>query len=271
MEFFKGLSISSGYDLLCALKPQYDMGDRHSWWWPRLRSEKICGGVEVCGGLDSDKPSLELCFASFLGQNTKYENAFQALVGLYGYCYRSLRNILDSQMPALDLDQCKRFAHPREAFVSQSCFDDMLLEFLASCTPSELALYIRPAGFYNQKARYIVRFAQNLLEEFGSFGSFAQNVSKEWLLAQSGVGNESACSILNYALRREEMVVDSYTQKLLGVLGFEFYSYEDLQSFVACDLYRGSCLYDFEISLAQIMARMHGKIVVAYKEYKRSL
>ncbi|MDD7296902.1 MAG: hypothetical protein PUG77_06405 [Helicobacter bilis] len=93
------------------------------------------------------------------------------------------------------------------------------------------------------------------------------HVTKEWLLSQKGIGLESASSILNYALKREEMVVDSYTQRLLGHCGLLFDDYHSMQDFLTRNLYRASEIYG-DMPLAQIMARFHGKIVECSKQYK---
>ena len=128
---------------------------------------------------------------------------------------------------------------------------------------------IHKTGFHNQKAHRILLLANNAMADFGSFGAFAKGVSKEWLLAQKGIGNESASSILNYGLKREEMVADRYTQRLLASLGLEYDSYEDLQAFLCENLEKGKNLYDFDIPLAQLMARFHGKIVEHGKRARR--
>ena len=59
------------------------------------------------------------------------------------------------------------------------------------------------------------------------------------------------------------MVVDRYTQRLLASLGFEMFEYDEIQSWLVGGLQWGdiSSLYDESVSLAQIYARYHGKIV----------
>ena len=136
-----------------------------------------------------------------------------------------------------------------------------ILEILSNENLHLISEIIRKAGFYNQKALRIQMICRNILKDFGNFETFYDEVSKEWLLSQKGIGNESASSILNYALRREEMVVDSYTHRLLCYIGYEFENYEDMQTFLCNNLERAADLYDFEIPLSQIMARLHGKIV----------
>lgn len=123
-------------------------------------------------------------------------------------------------------------------------------------------------GLHNQKSLYLINLARHIIADFGSFEVFKHEVDCEWLLAQKGIGRESAYAILNYACGREVMVVDRYTYKLLKALGREIEDYEELRSFcesgVRENFKRAQELYinQFdEISLAQIFARFHGKIV----------
>ena len=120
-------------------------------------------------------------------------------------------------------------------------------------------------GLQRQKSAYIINISQAILADFGSFESFKENVDFEWLITQKGIGRESAYAILNYACAREVMVVDRYTYKLLCALGREIEDYEELRAFcengVRENLSLVYELYPQDMSLAQIFARFHGKIV----------
>ncbi|RDU67120.1 endonuclease III [Helicobacter didelphidarum] len=267
-RYFTNQQISDGYDLLCALKPHYYVGDRNSWWWPQFLSLKIENGIEIHGALQQ-QPNVLFCFASILGQNTKYENAAHALKYLYTFLYNTLIQYPGiNEMIMQDEKDFKNYPFPSLASISQPQFSNMILKTISNMDLSYLAGIIKQAGFHNQKAQRIVLLAKNILQDFCSFETFCLKVSKEWLLAQKGIGNESASNILNYGLKREEMVVDRYTQKLLISLGFECSDYAELQSFLCNNLEQAKQLYDFDISLAQIMARLHGKIVEYSKKHK---
>lgn len=148
----------------------------------------------------------------------------------------------------------------------------MTLESLANCDVNILQNTIIKSGFFRQKAQRLQNLSQNILNEFGDFESFRQEVSREWLLNQKGIGKESADSILNYACFRDVMVVDKYTQRLLSSFGFEFYEYDDLASFLMQGIEENyDCvvgLYKQEIELYAVYARFHGKIVEYSKIHK---
>lgn len=147
------------------------------------------------------------------------------------------------------------------------------LEKLFICKREVLCELIKPSGFYNTKAKNLQALSRAIVEDFGNFDSFCATVSREWLLAQKGIGEESADSILCYACERDAMVVDAYSARLLQAFGYEFESYENLQAWFCegIDTYwsKVQALYGREISLNEVYARFHGKIVEFCKENSR--
>jgi endonuclease III related protein len=96
-------------------------------------------------------------------------------------------------------------------------------ESLLRLSPAELESLIRPAGFFRQKAERLRLFSAYLLEAQG--GDLAAWLNKpleevrQELLAQKGIGPETADSILLYAGHRPSFVVDAYTRRLFTRLG----------------------------------------------------
>lgn len=149
----------------------------------------------------------------------------------------------------------------------------LTLDTLATADTQHIASLIKPSGFYNTKAQRLIKLCENILESFGSFEIFVQEVDREWLLAQKGIGMESADSILCYASHRPVCVVDSYTQRLLGALGYEFESYPEMQEWVQRGIEENHQkiqeLYGCEMELSVVYARFHGKIVEYAKKHIR--
>ena len=147
------------------------------------------------------------------------------------------------------------------------------LEMLSALPIEQLSEYIRPSGFYNTKAKNLHLLTHAILKEFDSFEVFCTRVDREWLLAQKGIGAESADSILCYACKQEAMVVDAYTARLLTSFGYSFESYAELQEWVEegllSNLSKIHVLYGKEMSLNELYARFHGKIVEFCKENSR--
>jgi endonuclease III related protein len=96
---------------------------------------------------------------------------------------------------------------------------------------------IRPAGFFNIKAKRLKAFAQYLSDGYG--GSMerlkeghAEQLRRE-LLGINGVGQETADSILLYALEKPVFVVDAYTRRFMKSHGLSDGnpSYGDMQAY----------------------------------------
>ena len=83
----------------------------------------------------------------------------------------------------------------------------------------DLAGFLRPAGYYNIKARRLKNFVNVLLEEFnGDMAYMAMeedSVIRKTLLQINGVGPETADSIMLYALEKPSFVIDAYTFRIL--------------------------------------------------------
>jgi len=105
-----------------------------------------------------------------------------------------------------------------------------------------LAELIRPAGYFNVKARRLHAFLRVLVEEFDAdlqrlFGGNTSEVRSR-LLAIHGIGPETADSMLLYAGGHPSFVVDAYTRRVFfrhGWCGLKV-SYEDLQKLLTTAL-----------------------------------
>ena len=78
---------------------------------------------------------------------------------------------------------------------------------------AELCAAIRPAGYYNIKARKLIEFCRFYAELNG------RTPTRVELLAVWGIGPETADSIRLYAYSQLEMVVDAYTRRVLRAAG----------------------------------------------------
>lgn len=99
----------------------------------------------------------------------------------------------------------------------------------------KLEKFIRPAGYFRQKAKKLKLFSQWLVSEFGGnitrLKSYKLQVARSKLLAQWGIGPETADSIILYALNKPIFVVDEYTRRLCKKFGVEFKTYDEYQKF----------------------------------------
>jgi len=126
---------------------------------------------------------FEVCVGAILTQNTAWTNVESAIANL-----KSAR-VLEPE---------KMFALPE----------------------AKLAELIRPAGYFNVKARRLRSFLLVLVEEFdGDLKKLlAGNTAavRERLLAIHGVGPETADSMLLYAGGHHSFVIDAYTKRIFS-------------------------------------------------------
>lgn len=124
------------------------------------------------------------------------------------------------------------------------------LRRLHSVDLKTLAEWIRPAGYFNVKARRLRSFTQLM---FGRFGGdlrrlFALETPalREVLLSVNGIGPETADSILLYAAGRPAFAVDAYTRRFMmrhGWIGSGA-TYDDIARVFAAGLPRRVALYN---------------------------
>lgn len=147
------------------------------------------------------------------------------------------------------------------------------LEDLSDAKVEQIATLIKPSGFYNTKAKRLQILCQNILNEFHTFERFQNEVTREWLLAQKGIGMESADDILCYGCGREVLVVDNYTARVLEAFGYSFESYMQIQEWmqegIEANFDKITQMYDTEMTLHTLYARFHGMIVEFAKEHIR--
>lgn len=84
---------------------------------------------------------------------------------------------------------------------------------------SQIALHIKPAGYFNIKAKRLKNFIRFFYEAYnGRMASMVKeeaSVLRKKLLAVTGIGPETADSILLYACDKPAFVVDAYTRRFL--------------------------------------------------------
>ncbi len=124
---------------------------------------------------------FEVCVGAILTQNTAWGNVERAIANLKTACVLAPRKLFTLNEP-------------------------------------RLAELIRPAGYFNVKARRLRSFLRVLLENCG--GSLKRlftgptPVVRERLLAIHGIGPETADSMLLYAGGHHSFVIDAYTKRI---------------------------------------------------------
>jgi endonuclease-3 related protein len=190
-------------------------------WWPFInynganRSKR--GNSDGYHMLDYSFPRNELevfevCLGSILTQNTTFTSVVKSLHNL-----KDQNALTPKAIKELDLDVFK--------------------------------LAIKPSGYHNQKAKYILEF----ISFFDSLNSRVP--SRDELLSVLGIGEETADSILLYAYNQPEFVIDAYTKRILFGLGLidEKAKYREMKHLM-------------QTSLKECITR-EDELVIVYQEY----
>jgi len=95
------------------------------------------------------------------------------------------------------------------------------LEEIRQMDEGELAKLIKPAGYFNQKARRLKLFVDFVYENYGGVLDhlFQERDLRNILLSLWGIGEETADAIALYAAEVPEFVVDSYTRRVFSRYG----------------------------------------------------
>lgn len=107
---------------------------------------------------------------------------------------------------------------------------------LHSCPLPLLAEELRPAGYYNIKAKRLKNLIRLIAEEYqGDLAGMLEEsceTLRQRLLQVNGIGRETADSILLYAARCPVFVVDAYTYRILHRHGMvdEQTGYDEIQA-----------------------------------------
>ncbi len=111
---------------------------------------------------------------------------------------------------------------------------------------------IRPAGYFNQKARKIL-----YLLEYNKIPNKRQSLLEIW-----GIGKETADSILLYAFDKPFFIVDAYARRFLSRLGLikGNESYDDIQAFVQSEITSVKDLNEFHALIV-----IHSKLICKKK------
>jgi endonuclease-3 related protein len=116
------------------------------------------------------------------------------------------------------LTQNTNWANVEKAIANLKSAHLLTPEKLYHLNVSELAELIRPAGYYNIKAKRLKNFLSWLFHNYDgqleNLENLHTNRLRAELLAIKGIGRETADSILLYALGRSVFVVDAYTARV---------------------------------------------------------
>jgi len=180
-------------------------------WWPLT----INGfhPKHHSGKPKAEKHKFEIIIGAILTQNTNWKNVEKALYNL------NKNDLID-------------------------------IEKINKIKKEKLASLIRPSGYYNQKAKTIKNFSDFLFKNYdGNLDLFFKNSIdrlRDGLLSISGIGPETADSIILYAAEKPTFVIDAYTKRIYSRL-FKVkksLSYDELKNIFESNLKKDAKLFN---------------------------
>ena len=178
-------------------------------WWPTTPANKTT--PKYAGGPKNERQQLEVVFGAILAQNTSWKNAEKAIINL------NANNLINA---------CKIIRLPTK----------------------KLAKIIKSSGYHNQKTKKLKNFCEFLINNYEGnlklfFNNAAKNLRNE-LLSINGIGPETADSIILYAAKKPIFVIDAYTKRIFGRLGYKEEAYDEFQQLFMDNLPKSERLFN---------------------------
>ncbi len=191
-------------------------------WWPLVNHPKKYHKLDYSYPHTSNE-IFEVCLGSILTQNTTFISVEKSLQNL-----KSLNALDPKSIVNLDIEVFKTA--------------------------------IRPSGYYNQKAKYILEFIKFFEDLDGKIPT------REELLLVLGIGEETADSILLYGYKQTQYKVDAYTKRIFLSLGLipNSYKYKDIKNLIESNL---SNIITNKQQLLIVYQEFHALIVQHGKNY----
>ncbi len=148
------------------------------------------------------------------------------------------------------LTQNTNWTNVEKAIKNLKAADCLIPEKLHRLSYQQLAELIRPAGYYNVKAKRLKNFSDWLFENYNGDLAGLESIDTQRLraelLAVKGIGFETADSILLYAFERPVFVVDAYTARIAARHGLiePGTDYEQLRYLFESNLPQDTKLYN---------------------------
>jgi endonuclease-3 related protein len=192
-------------------------------WWPFVENGQIIYHKNDYTYPKNQQQIFEVAIGSILTQNTTFNSVIKSLLNLNQLKLLAPQSILNSNIDVL-----------KEA--------------------------IRPSGYFNQKAQYLLNFAKFFIELNGNIPN------RNELLTIKGIGEETADSILLFGYCWPTMKIDAYTKRLFLSLKLcnQDAKYKDIKNIIENQL---SSLIQNPIKLTQIYQEFHALIVEHGKRY----
>ncbi len=194
-------------------------------WWPIINPKTFLCEYGTCAPRNQED-QFEIIVGAILTQNTAwYPNVVKALLQL-----RIGRLLTKKELEALnEADESNESEMIQKEITQNNCLTINAIHIIKK---ELLASYIRPAGYYNQKAERLKTITAFLMAHpLGTLQHMEAENLRNLFLTVKGIGPETADSIVLYAFKKQVFVIDSYTKRIMARIGIcnKDISYNELQ------------------------------------------
>ncbi len=218
-------------------------------WWPIVNNKTLLCEYHN-NAPKNESEALEICFGAILTQGTQwYPNVVRAIQQLKlgrPFKKQELEVITRAEIRQAEisgngekvtkkaiLTQNTNWKNVEKAIIQLNKNNLIDIEKILKINNKKLALIIKSSGYHNQKAKKLKNFSLFLIENYnGNINEFFNNSVKklrEELLSINGIGPETADSIILYSAKKPIFVIDAYTRRIMGRVGFKEDTYDGLQ------------------------------------------
>jgi endonuclease-3 related protein len=151
----------------------------------------------------------------------KIENLISLLTGLFGKI-EWWPGYTDEVMIGAILTQQTRWENVERAIIHLKKRDLLSINAIVYADIEDIEDAIRCTGFYRVKAQRLKLLARHVMQTYGSVDTMRDVPTgqlRKGLLNVSGIGDETADSILCYGLSRTSFVIDAYTERIVRCMG----------------------------------------------------
>ena len=141
---------------------------------------------------------------------------YQILLKEYGYCHKWFGEAPDEIIIGAFLVQNTNWQNVEIALDNLRRSSLLSLVAISGMSPGDLIPYIRPAGFYRQKAPRLISIAETLNNE--PLPDCPSEL-RRFLLSLKGLGYETTDCLMLYVYGHPYFVIDAYTLRIFSRLG----------------------------------------------------
>ena len=229
-------------------------------WWPIINDETLLCEYHN-GAPRNEQERFEIVIGAVLAQGTQwYPNVVRAIQQLK--LGRVLTKKEQEELKEAEINQNKisrnkqimtkgniltqntAWTNVEKAIFNLNKEKILLPQKIAAIDEKKIGELIKPAGYFNQKAKRIKFIADYFIKNPNFLNKEIPELRTE-LLTINGIGPETADSIILYAAEKPSFVIDTYTKRIFSrLLNKNFKTYDEWKDFFEKNLEKDDKIFN---------------------------